>query len=318
MRKTMVLVLGMLAAMAVSAHDWPAKPVRFIVPYPPGGGTDVIARIVQTRLSEALGQPIIIENRGGAGGALGTEAAAKALPDGYTFLFTLSSHTINPLLYKLNFDIERDFSPVSLIVSVPQLIAAYPGAHIESMQDVVAMAKLQPGKLAFASVGNGTPSHIAGELLKLRTGIDIVHVPYKGGGPAVADTLGGQVPLLMVTMPAAMSHVRAGKLRALAVTTRRRNPGAPEIPTVAEALQIPDYEVDSWYAMFAPAKTPAAIVSRMQKEIARTIELPDVKHKLLEQGGDTVGSTPEELDKVVKGELRKWAELIRDAHIKVE
>jgi len=318
MRKTMVLVLGMLAAMAVSAHDWPAKPVRFIVPYPPGGGTDVIARIVQTRLSEALGQPIIIENRGGAGGALGTEAAAKALPDGYTFLFTLSSHTINPLLYKLNFDIERDFSPVSLIVSVPQLIAAYPGAHIESMQDVVAMAKLQPGKLAFASVGNGTPSHIAGELLKLRTGIDIVHVPYKGGGPAVADTLGGQVPLLMVTMPAAMSHVRAGKLRALAVTTRRRNPGAPEIPTVAEALQIPDYEVDSWYAMFAPAKTPAAIVSRMQKEIARTIELPDVKHRLLEQGGDTVGSTPEELDKVVKGELRKWAELIRDAHIKVE
>ena len=318
MRKTMVLVLGMLAAMAVSAHDWPAKPVRFIVPYPPGGGTDVIARIVQTRLSEALGQPIIIENRGGAGGALGTEAAAKALPDGYTFLFTLSSHTINPLLYKLNFDIERDFSPVSLIVSVPQLIAAYPGAHIESMQDVVAMAKLQPGKLAFASVGNGTPSHIAGELLKLWTGIDIVHVPYKGGGPAVADTLGGQVPLLMVTMPAAMSHVRAGKLRALAVTTRRRNPGAPEIPTVAEALQIPDYEVDSWYAMFAPAKTPAAIVSRMQKEIARTIELPDVKHKLLEQGGDTVGSTPEELDKVVKGELRKWAELIRDAHIKVE
>ena len=318
MRKTMVLVLGMLAAMAVSAHDWPAKPVRFIVPYPPGGGTDVIARIVQTRLSEALGQPIIIENRGGAGGALGTEAAAKALPDGYTFLFTLSSHTINPLLYKLNFDIERDFSPVSLIVSVPQLIAAYPGAHIESMQDVVAMAKLQPGKLAFASVGNGTPSHIAGELLKLRTGIDIVHVPYKGGGPAVADTLGGQVPLLMVTMPAAMSHVRAGKLRALAVTTRRRNPGAPEIPTVAEALQLPDYEVDSWYAMFAPAKTPAAIVSRMQKEIARTIELPDVKHKLLEQGGDTVGSTPEELDKVVKGELRKWAELIRDAHIKVE
>jgi len=318
MRKTMVLVLGMLAAMAVSAHDWPAKPVRFIVPYPPGGGTDVIARIVQTRLSEALGQPIIIENRGGAGGALGTEAAAKALPDGYTFLFTLSSHTINPLLYKLNFDIERDFSPVSLIVSVPQLIAAYPGAHIESMQDVVAMAKLQPGKLAFASVGNGTPSHIAGELLKLRTGIDIVHVPYKGGGPAVADTLGGQVPLLMVTMPAAMSHVRAGKLRALAVTTRRRNPGAPEIPTVAEALQLPDYEVDSWYAMFAPAKTPAAIVTRMQKEIARVIQLPDVKHKLVEQGGDTVGSTPEELDKVVKGELRKWGELIREANIKVE
>jgi len=317
-RKGIVLLLGLLAAMAVWAEDWPAKPVRFIVPYPPGGGTDVIARIVQGRLSEALGHPIVIENRGGAGGALGTEAAAKSAPDGYTFLFTLSSHTINPLLYKLNFDIERDFTPVTLIVSVPQLIAAHPGAHIESMQDVVRMAKLAPGQLAFASVGNGTPSHIAGELLKLRAGIDLIHVTYKSGGPAVADALGGQVPLLIVTMPAAISHVRAGKLRALAVTTSKRNPGAPDIPTVAEALQIPDYEVDSWYAMFAPAKTPAAIVARMQKEVARTIQLPDVKQKLLEQGGDTVGSTPEELDKVVKGELRKWGELIRDAHIKVE
>jgi tripartite-type tricarboxylate transporter receptor subunit TctC len=318
MRKAIVLLLGLFAAIAAWAQDWPAKPVRFIVPYPPGGGTDVIARIMQNRLSEALGQPIVIENRGGAGGAVGTEAAAKSAPDGYTFLFTLSSHTINPLLYKLNFDIERDFTPVSLIVSVPQLIAAYPGAPIKSMADVVATAKAHPGKLHFASVGNGTPSHIAGELLKLRTGIDIVHVPYKGGGPAVADTLGGQVWVLIVTMPAAMSHVRAGKLRALAVTTIKRNPGAPEIPTVAEALKIRDYEVDSWYAMFAPAKTPAPIVARMQKEIARVIQLPDVKQKLLEQGGDTVGSTPEELDRVVKSELRKWAEVIRDAKIKVD
>jgi tripartite-type tricarboxylate transporter receptor subunit TctC len=292
--------------------------VRFIVPYPPGGGTDVIARIVQSHLTEALGQPIVIDNRGGAGGVLGTDAAAKAAPDGYTFLFTLSSHTINPLLYKLSFDIERDFTPVTLIVSVPQLIAAYPGAHINSLWDVVAMAKAHPEGLHFASVGNGTPSHIAGELLKLKTGADLVHVPYKGGGPAVADTLGGQVPLVIVTMPAALSHVRAGKLRALAVTTSRRNPGAPEIPTVAETLKIPDYEVDSWYALFAPAKTPPEIVSRMQKEIARTIQLPEVKQKLLEQGGDVVGSTPEELDKVVKGELRRWAEVVREAKIRVD
>ena len=318
MRKAIVLALGLLAMIPAWAQDWPARPVHFIVPYPPGGGTDVIARIVQNRLSEALGQPIVIENRSGAGGAVGTEVAARSAPDGYTFLFTLSSHTINPLLYKLNFDVERDFAPVTLIVSVPQLIAAYPGAPIESMRDVVAIAKAHPGRLYFASVGNGTPSHIAGELLKLRTGIDIVHVPYKGGGPAVADTLGGQVALLIVTMPAAMSQVRAGKLRALAVTTIRRNPGAPEIPTVAEALKIPDYEVDSWYAMFAPAKTPPAIVARMQMEIAHVIQLPDVKHKLLEQGGDPVGSTPEELDRVVKSELRKWAELIRDAKIKVD
>src|SRR4051812_17796203 len=211
MRRGIVFVLGLLAGMAASAQEWPAKPVHFIVPYPPGGGTDVIARIVQNRLSQELGQGIIIENRGGAGGALGTEAAAKSAPDGYTFLFTLSSHTINPLLYKLNYDVEHDFSAVTLIVSVPQLIAAYPGSGIHSMRDVVAMAKAKPGSLPFASVGNGTPSHIAGELLKLKTGIDIIHVPYKGGGPALADTLGGQVPLAIVSMPAAMSHVRAGK-----------------------------------------------------------------------------------------------------------
>jgi tripartite-type tricarboxylate transporter receptor subunit TctC len=318
MNKAIVLVLGLLYALTASAQEWPAKPVRFIVPYPPGGGTDVIARIVQPRLAEALGQSIIIENRGGAGGALGTAEAAKAAPDGYTFLFTLSSHTINPLLYKLSFDIERDFTPVTLVVSVPQLIVASPTSKLLSMEGMVAMARLYPGKLAFASVGNGTPSHIAGELLKLRTGIDITHVPYKGGGPAVADTLGGQVPLLMVSMPAAIAQVRAGKLHALAVTTARRNPGAPEIPTVAEALKIPDYEVDSWYAMFAPTHTPAAIVSRMQKAVARVIELPDVKAKLLEQGGDTVGSTPEALGKVVKSELHRWGEVIRDAHIKME
>jgi tripartite-type tricarboxylate transporter receptor subunit TctC len=318
MRKAIVLALGLLAAIPAWAQGWPAKPMHFIVPYPSGGGTDVIARIVQNRLAEALGQSIVIDNRGGAGGAVGTEAVAKSASDGYTFLFTLSSHTINPLLYKLNYDVERDFTPVTLIVSVPQLIAAYPGAGLKSMQDVVAMAKAYPGRLNFASVGNGTPSHIAGELLKLKAGIDIVHIPYKGGGPAVADALGGQVSLLIATMPAAISQVRAGKLVGLAVTTRKRNPGAPDIPTVAESLNIPDYEVDSWYALFAPAKTPPAIVARMQKEIARVIQLPDVKQKLLEQGGDTVGSTPEELDRVVKSELRKWAELIRDAKIKMD
>jgi tripartite-type tricarboxylate transporter receptor subunit TctC len=318
MRKTLILLACLFAAGLASASDWPTKPVHFIVPYPPGGGTDVIARILQARLSEGLGQSVIIENRGGAGGVLGTEAAAKAAADGYTFLFTLSSHTINPLLYKVNYDVERDFAPVSLIVSVPQLIAAYPGAPIENVADVVTLAKQHPGTLHFASVGNGTPSHIAGELLKLRTSIDIVHVPYKGGGPAVADTLGGQVPLIIVTMPAAMAQVRAGKLRALAVTTSKRNPGAPDIPTVAEALKVPDYEVDSWYAMFAPARTPRAIVTRMQSEIARAIATPDIRQKLLEQGGDPVGSTPEHLDRVVKAELRKWAEVIREAHIKLD
>jgi len=314
--------LGLIGACALGfgalAQEYPAKPVRLIVPYPPGGGTDVIARIVQPKLSEALGQTIVIENRGGAGGALGTEAAAKSAPDGYTFLFTLSSHTINPLLYKLDYDVERDFAPVSIIVSVPQLIAANPQAPAKTLKEMVAAAKANPGVYSYASVGNGTPSHIAGELLKLRAGINMVHIPYRGGGPAVADTLGGQVPFLFVTAPAALSHVRSGKLRALAVTTAKRTPAAPEIPTVAEELNIPDYEVDSWYAMFAPAKTPAAIVARMQRDVARVVRLPEVKQKLLEQGADSVGSSSEELERVVKAELRRWAQVIHDAGIKLE
>ena len=317
-------VLGLIAGCAIGlgsqalAQDYPTRPIRFVVPFPPGGGTDIIARIVQPKLSEALGQPIVIENRGGAGGAVGTEAAARSTPDGYTFLFTLSSHTINPLLYKLNYDVERDFVPVSMIVSVPQLIAAHPDAPARTLKEMVAAARARPGFLAFASVGNGTPSHIAGELLKLKAGIDMVHIPYKGGGPAVTDTVAGQVPFLFVTAPAALSQVRAGRLRALAVTTQKRSAAAPDIPTVAEALGMPDYEVDSWYAMFAPAKTPPAIVARMQKEAARAVRLPEVRQKLLEQGADAVGGTAEELDRVVKSELKRWAEVIRNAGIKLE
>ncbi len=312
-----------IAALVVAsggaiAQDWPSKPVRFIVPYPPGGGTDVIARIVQEPLSRALGQPIVIENRGGAGGAVGTEAAAKSAPDGYTFLFTLSSHTINPLLYKLAFDVEKDFVSVGTVASLPQLIAANIASPYKTMQDIVTQAKAQPGKVAFASVGAGTPSHIAGELLNLRAGIKLLHIPYKGGGPATTDVLGGQVPLLFVSIPAAMGQVRSGKLRPIAVTTLKRSGAAPDVPTVAEALNIPDFEVDSWYAIFAPARTPPAMVARLQQEVARVVRLPEVKQKLLEQGADGVGGTSAELDQTVRNELKKWSALIREAGIKLE
>ncbi|NBS57175.1 MAG: tripartite tricarboxylate transporter substrate binding protein, partial [Betaproteobacteria bacterium] len=272
-----------LLAQAAQAQDWPQKPVRFIVPYPPGGGTDVIARIIQEPLSRALGQQVIIENRGGAGGALGTEAAARSAADGYTFLFTLSSHTINPLLYKLSFDVEKDFVSVTTVASLPQLIATNPASPFKTMQDIVAQAKAQPDKVAYASVGAGTPSHIAGELLNLRAGVKLLHIPYKGGGPATTDVLGGQVPLLFVSIPAAMGFVKSGKLRPIAVTTLKRSGAAPDVPTVAEALNIPDYEVDSWYAIFAPARTAPAITARMQQEVARLVRLPEVKQKLLEQ-----------------------------------
>ncbi|MBS0335374.1 MAG: tripartite tricarboxylate transporter substrate binding protein [Proteobacteria bacterium] len=313
-----VMVGLALAVQAAAAQDWPSKPVRFIVPYPPGGGTDVIARIVQEPLSRALGQQIVIENRGGAGGAVGTEAAAKSSPDGYTFLFTLSSHTINPLLYRLSYDVERDFLSVTTVASLPQLIAANTSSPFRTMQDIVSQAKAQPGKVAFASVGAGTPSHIAGELLMLRSGIKLLHIPYKGGGPAVTDVLGGQVPLLFVSIPAAIGFVKSGKLRPIAVTTLKRSGAAPDVPTVAEALGIPDYEVDSWYAIFAPAKTPGAMVARMQQEVAKVVQLPEVRQKLLEQGADAVGSTSAELDQTVKAELKKWSALIQQAGIKLE
>ena len=310
----------LLAASAwVHAQDWPNKPIRFIVPYPPGGGTDIIARIVQDKLSTALGQAIVIDNRGGAAGNIGTELAAKAAPDGYTFLFTLSSHTINPVVYeKLPFDVEKDFVPVTLVASLPQIITVHPSLPFSDLAGMVAFAKANPGKLNFASVGNGSPSHIAGELLKLKAGIDMVHVPYKGGGPAVTANLGGEVQVMFVSIPPALQHVKAGKLRALGVTTLKRTPAAPEIPTVAEALGLPDYEVDSWYAVFAPAKTPAAIVARMQSELAKVVQTQEIKDKLLLQGAAGVGSTGAELDRVVKDELVKWAAVAKAAKIKVE
>ena len=316
--RSLIAIVCMACAPQLLAQDWPQRSVRFIVPYPPGGGTDIIARIVQDRLSKALGQAIIIENRGGAGGVIGTDAAAKSAPDGYTFLFTLSSHTINPLMQKLNYDIERDFVPVTLVASLPQIIAVNNDVPIHNMAELIAMAKEKPQALSFASVGNGTPSHIAGELLKMRTHIEMVHIPYRGGGPAVTDTLAGQVPIIFVSIPVALPYVRAGRLRGIAVTTLKRTPSAPDIPTVAEAANLPGYEVDSWYGVFAPAKTPAPIVKRMRDELAKVVNLPDIKDKLLEQGADAVGSTPEELGRVVTAELAKWAPLIRDANIRPE
>jgi tripartite-type tricarboxylate transporter receptor subunit TctC len=317
-------MIGLMVAQALCAvtpalsQEYPARPIRLIVPFPPGGTVDITARIIQAKLSESLGQPIVIENRGGAGGSVGTEAAAKSAPDGYTFLYTLSSHTINPFLYKLNYDVERDFVPVSLLVSVPQLIAANPNAPATTLREMVAAARERPGFYSYASPGNGTPGHIAAELLKLKTGINMVHVPYKGGCHALADTLAGQTPFLFLTAPAALSHVRSGKLRALAVTTRKRTAAAPDIPTVAEELNLPDYEVDSWCAMFAPARTPAAIVERMQKEVTRVVHLPEVKRELLAQSADPVGSGPQELERVVRAELKSWAAVIREAGIKPE
>src|SRR5450755_424669 len=286
-------------ALAAAAQGWPEKPVRFIVPYPPGGGTDVIARIVQERFQNALGQPIIIENRGGAAGSLGTDIAAKATPDGYTVLFTLSSHTINPAIYpKLPFNTVKDFEPIGTVASLPQILVANLQFPANTVAELTALARAKPGSISFASVGNGSPGHLAGELYKLRTGTDLTHVPYRGGGPAVTDVMGGQVPLLWVSIPAAAQFVKSGKLKALAVSTVKRSAAFPDVPTMQEA-GVADFNVDSWYAMFVPAKTPKAVIDKLNRALNSVVKEPDIRDKLLQQGAEGVGGTPEALGKVV-------------------
>ncbi|WP_088279768.1 tripartite tricarboxylate transporter substrate binding protein [Ideonella sp. A 288] len=326
MKKSVVRWIAVLAAVvgvgtvsaAQAQPNYPDKPVRFVVPYPPGGGTDVIARIVQGKFQSVLGQSIVIENKGGAGGSVGTEMAAKSAADGYTVLFTLSSHTINPAIYpKLGFDTVKDFEPVGTVASLPQILVAHPSAPYNTVAELVAAAKAKPGTLSYASVGNGSPGHLAGELMKLKTGTQMTHIPYRGGGPAVTDVMGGQVPLLWVSIPAAAQHVKAGKLKALAVSTLKRSAAFPDVPTMAEA-GVADFEVDSWYAMFVPAHTPKAVVERLNKALNEVVADPDVKSRLLAQGSEGVGGLPETLGKTVVQELGKWAKLAKDANIKVD
>ena len=312
------LALTAAVPLAAQAQAYPDKPVRFVVPYPPGGGTDVIARIVQQKLSAALGQQINIENKGGAGGSVGTEAVAKSAPDGYTVLFTLSSHTINPAIYaKLNYDTLKDFEPVGLVASLPQILVAGPQFQANTVAELIALAKAKPDTLAYASVGVGSPGHLAGELFKLRTGTQMTHVPYRGGGPAVTDVMGGQVPLLWVSIPAAAQHVKSGKLKALGVSTLKRSAAFPDVPTLQEA-GVADFEVDSWYAMFVPAKTPKPVIAKLNQALNTTLQDPELREKLLAQGSEAVGGTPEALGQTVNLELVKWAKLAKDASIKAE
>lgn len=305
-------------AQGSNGTDYPSKPIKLIVPYPPGGGTDVIARIVQERFQAQLGQPVLIDNRGGAAGSIGTEIAAKSAPDGYTVLFTLSSHTINPAIYtKLPFDTQKDFEPVAMVASLPQILVANTSFPANTVADLVKIAKAKPGSLSFATVGNGSPGHLAGELFKLRTGTEMTHVPYRGGGPAVTDVMGGQVPLLWVSIPAAAQFVKAGKLKALAVSTTKRSAAFPDVPTMQEA-GIADFEVDSWYAMFVPSKTPKAAIEKLNRVVNTVVREPEIRDKLLAQGSEGVGGTPEQLGKVVSTEMVRWNKLAKEASIKVD
>ncbi len=305
------------AALAQSGN-YPNKPIKFIVPYPPGGGTDVIARIVQEPLSQNLGQQVIIENRGGAGGSIGSELAAKSPPDGYTVLFTLSSHTINPAIYpKLGFNTERDFLPVVTIASLPQILVANPNFPANSVKDVIDMARSKPNTISYASVGNGSPGPLAGAMMAGSANVKMTHSPYRGGGPSVTDVMGGQVPLLWVSIPAAANFVKSGKLKALAVSTNKRSAVFPDVPTMAES-GFKDFEVDSWYAMFVPANTPKAAIDRLNAAANKVLAMPDVKEKLLNQGAEAVGGSPDALGKVVKTELAKWDKVVKENGIKAE
>jgi len=310
-----------LAAPAVAqqgAQQFPSKPVRIVVPYTAGGGADTTARLIGPKLQEALGQTVVIDNKPGAGGTIGDDAVAKAAPDGHTLLIGAFAHAVNPsLMPKMPFRTPDDFAPVSLLVTVPELLVVTPTFPAKTVAELVAMAKAEPGKLSYASSGNGSAQHLAAELFKLRTGTDIQHVPYKGGSLAVADVAAGHVPFYFGNMSAALPQARAGRVRALAVTSPQRSPAAPEVPTIAEA-GVSGCEISEWNALLAPAGTPPAIIERLHVDVAKILATEEIKAKFADLGAQTVGSTPAELAAFLCGEMTKWAEVVKVANVKIE
>ena len=316
---TCLLTAMLIMASAAPAQTYPIRPIRWVVTYPPGGPTDVVARAIGAKLTEAWGQQIVIDNRAGAGGVIGTDIAAKAVPDGYTLLFgTSAGLTINPALNsKLPYDAVKDFAPVSLLVLNPQILVVHPAVPVKAVKELVALATARPGQLNYASVGLGSPNHMGMELLKALTGIDIVHVPYKGTGPAITDLLGGQVQVMFNSMPSVIPLVASGKLKGLAVGSVQRSPAVPDIPTVAEA-GVPGFENVTWYGMFAPAKTPHDIIVKLNKQVVQILASPEMAQRLASQGAEPRSSTPEELTKFMRVESERWKKVIKTAGIKVE
>ena len=308
------------AAPALAQGNYPTKPVRLIVAFPPGGSTDIIARLVGQRLSERLGQQVIIDNRGGAGGTIGTEIAARSSPDGYTLTMgTTSTHVIAPAAYaKLKYDPVKDFDPITLVASTPYLLVVHPGVKAATLKEFVALAKSQPGKLNYASAGTGSTTQLAMEMLKIAAGIDVVHVPYNGNGPAGAATLGGQVQALFGSMPAVLPHAKSGKLRPLAVGTAKRSPALPDVPTVAES-GYPGFEASLWLGFFAPRGTPAPILSRLHSELVKIALSPDMKEQFERNGAEPVtNASSSELSRLVRTEIEKYSKVIKAANIKLE
>jgi tripartite-type tricarboxylate transporter receptor subunit TctC len=314
-----LIAVAFATAGTCMAQSYPSKPVRFISPYAPGGGTDTMARVLAQKLSEGLGRQVFVENRPGGGGIVGTETAAKAAPDGYTILLgSKGPMTVNPALYaKLSYDTVRDFAPISLVSIVPALLAVHPSLQVKTVKELVALARSHPGELTFSSSGNGGTGHLSGEQFAALGGVRMVHVPYKGTGPATTALLSGEVSMSFGNMIALMPYVQSGRLRALAVTGAKRVSAAPQLPTVAEA-GLPGYEYVAWYGVLAPAGTPRDIVGRLSSELVKIARQPDMKDKLTGEGGDVVGSSPEEFSAFIKRELVSSAKLVKSAHVKAD
>jgi len=310
--------IGVLSGNA-GAQDYPNKPLRLIVPFPPGGGNDILARSVGQRLAETIGQQVIVDNRGGAGGLIGAELAAKAVPDGYTiFLASIGNLAFMPALHaKLPYDPVRDFAPLTLLATSAFVMVVNPSLPAKSVKELIALARAKPGQLNYGSSGQGSSLHLTGEIFKLATGADLVHVPYKGSAPALTDLIAGQVQILFGTMPPTLPHVKSGKLRALGVSGAKRSVAAPEVPTIAEA-GVPGFEVLNWYGIVAPSKTPAAIVQRLNGELVKTLKAPEMIESLGTQGLEAAGGTPERFGVFIKSEMAKYAKVIKAAGIRAE
>jgi tripartite-type tricarboxylate transporter receptor subunit TctC len=313
----------LIAACAVAAGSsfaqgttWPQKPITYIVPFPPGGTTDILARTIALKLGPALGTTIVVENKPGAGGNIGSDFVAKAKPDGYTILGgTISSHAINPSIYKtMPYDALKSFQPITLIGTNANVLVVSAGSPFKSVQDVIAAAKAKPGTISFASAGNGTSQHLSGELFKSLAGIQMEHVPYKGSGPAIQDVMAGHVPMMFDTTVVAAPHIQSGKLRALAVTSAKRVKSLPNVPTMVEA-GVPGYDLVSWQGIFAPAGTPKDVVQRLNAELVKILKQPDVRERFESLGLEPVGNTPDEFAAFQRAEVAKWAKVVKDAKI---
>ena len=314
----LMITLALTLAGSVFAQAYPERPIRLVVSYPPGGGTDVTARTIVAKLSEGLGRQVVIDNRPGAGSTIGTDLVAKATPDGYTLLMSDTTFGIIPGLYaKLPYDAQRDFQPVSQITAVPVGLVIHPGLPAHTVKDLVALAKSKPGGLNFGSGGVGTPVHMAGELLKLAAHINIVHIPYKGAGPAFADLLGGHFQLMFPTLQSAVPHIKSGRLRLLALTSEKRSAAFPDVPTMAEA-GVPGVIATAWFGIHAPRATPGPIVTRLHAEAVRVLQDPAVRQRFESDGAEPVGSTPAQFQRFIADEIAKWTKVVKEAGIKAE